>query len=197
MEYNNSTVFILPYLGIKFKDLRDAGFVQAYVGNETFDKDWGEHFHIIFSKPVPDFVKGHQYFSYEYEDTSGYGAAFTYPEYVSTYILKPFLRGAFSQMDSAYVDTHFKYRNSTGNYSNAYRICTRDEVLKQGWEDLLDVYLPDNAEVASRPRRKEEILNFSNILSDEKNNVSVDLEDMEHSSYPDVSSSSDTRGFPS
>lgn len=174
MEYNKSTVFILPYLGFKYSMLKSAGFISSYVGNTTYEQTWGEYFHIIFENGVPDFAKQHRYFSHEYKDAQGHGAAFIIPDYIKTQVVIPFLDGKYSKIDKDYVDAHLKFKVGLNTYSNAYRICNKDNALRQEWEERLDVYLPDDAEVASRPKMEKEMLNFVTLKSShDEDNVSI------------------------
>lgn len=188
MEFNKSSVFILPYLGFKYSQLKSAGFVSSYVGNTTYDKEWGERFHIIFDREVPEFAKEHKYFEFEYEDSHGHGVAFTIPDYIKTYVIAPFINGKFSQIDKAYVNTHLKFKVGLNTYSNAYRICNKDEALRQEWEERLDVYLPEDAEVSSRPNKEKEMLNFVTLKSSshDKDNFSITIQDGQVASLNDV-----------
>ncbi len=72
-------------------------------------------------------------------------------------IFDSFKRGAYSKFPTRYKIKHFpKYNSITGEKSVDHQIVYRSDTLRKMWEEYLDVELPANAEVWSKPELKNE-----------------------------------------
>ena len=84
-------------------------------------------------------------------------------------IVAPFLEGKYSKIDREYVSKHFPEKEFTGfDVFNApqykflvnYKILTKSQELKNWWEERLNCSLPEDAEVWSKPEKKNEIFAY-------------------------------------
>lgn len=98
----------------------------------------------------------------------GYYAVILLSEEENENIVKPFLNGKFSEMSKDLINSYPKLVD-TGKvhtlrgsmrkvlgFSLQKKICTKSRDLREFWENYLDVTLPQDAEVWSKPELKDE-----------------------------------------
>ena len=76
-------------------------------------------------------------------------------------VVEPFLQGKYSEIDREYVKRYFPesvYKSGNKEPSVNYMILNKDELLKNYWENMLDVDLDEDAEVWSKVDLEREIL---------------------------------------
>ncbi len=97
------------------------------------------------------------------------GFIWTLTEDQKSTIVAPFLEGKYSKIDRDYVSKNFPEKEFTGfDVFNApqykflvnYKILTKSQELKNWWEERLNCSLPEDAEVWSKPDKKNEIFNY-------------------------------------
>lgn len=87
-----------------------------------------------------------------------------FPEDYKQTIVQPFLEGKYSKINRQYVNQYYKpfTMNEHGEriMSRNWMILHKHDDLRKEWENILDMNLPDDAEVWSRPTKYEEVYNF-------------------------------------
>lgn len=150
--------FITPITEIKINIY--SYLKNTYLKSELHDFDYGERFFMLFDLNTPiemikEIEKSPIFDSIEFLD-EGVLVIFKPTEYQITNIINPFMVGKYSKICRDYVEKNF----NTGdpNYVN-YMILKKSKYLKEYWEDRINVTLPEDAEVWSKPDLKKEIFN--------------------------------------
>ena len=167
MIVQKSRSFILPMLDLPRTDF----VINTYMGSVDYEGDntWGDYFYILCNIDLPielrNMICKHKQYRAEFyvsEDEVIY--VFDLTEIQKLTIVAPFLRGEYSKINSEYFFTHFRKEVSPGKKSKNWMIYHKDEVLKRGLEEALDVQLPEGAEVCARPLKENEVHNFDITL---------------------------------
>lgn len=163
-----SRSFILPMFDIPTAYLTPY-LLDTYLGEFNFysDDTWGEHFFLHYyqlNEDQKDYYESHDRFisHIELQDgTSIVVLSITAKERKN--IVLPFLNGEYSKIDRKYVT---KYFSSTvnGNVSTNWLILNKSNSLRQYWEKRIGITLPADAEVWSKPKKEDEILNYEDFL---------------------------------
>lgn len=77
----------------------------------------------------------------------------------TTKVLVPLSEGKFSKIEPRYIKKHFfeSFFDENGDIVEniVYRVCTKDPTLRKEMEEYLDVIIPGNFELASKPREND------------------------------------------
>jgi len=88
---------------------------------------------------------------------------FSFEDNFKQSVVSPFLAGKYSKIDRDYVNMFFPREIISGitrRPSMNWMILNKSPKIREQWEDILDVSLPEDAEVWSRPLETEEIHEF-------------------------------------
>lgn len=177
-----SKSFILPILGLpSFFN----GIVDTYLGNIYYEgeESWGNYLYLCLdpqevSKPIGSALRNHPQFKEEFHEDEFVFFVFDLTETQKQNIVEPFLEGKYSKIDREYVARSFPKYTAVGTISTNWRILVRDDwekpnnilPLKDYWEGKinnpehkkygLSVSIPDDAEVWSRPLKKDEVYGY-------------------------------------
>ena len=176
MIANNTSSFILPILGLPVGILLTNGFQSAYLGDETTNPGvWGEYLYLTFDKheltqELIEELKDHGLLNKTYQsilDDSIQVYRFDIDEEDSESIVQPFIKGKYSEINREYVKENFYtfvHSESQGKIAHKpimnYLILTKDDKLREYWEDRLGCELPENAEIWSLPEKVDEIYGY-------------------------------------
>lgn len=145
---------------------------NTYLGNTEYEGDnvWGKYFYLEVN-PIhldaclrnltthPQYIT---YFNSSYNDNLFFVFEITQNQ---KKIVDPFLLGQYSKIDRIYVENTFK-KEQSGNTSLNWRILNKDEnwerpshvmSLRDYWFARIGIELPENAEVWSKPEKRDEI----------------------------------------
>lgn len=160
-----STALLVPMMNFKYYVY--PHLINTYVGNIHFegDDDWGKYFHIQMSADTPSEIlaelRNHSWYVIEehFADPASIMFTFQPDAEITSSILSPFIKGKYSQIDRGYVNKHFSYKvNGMPNHN--YLVLTKHPSLKAYWEERLNVTLPEDAEVWSKPEKKDEVFGY-------------------------------------
>ena len=141
--------------------------MDTYLGSIEYDESntWGKYLYVEveieqLNDVLKTFVSHPQYITHynsEIHETIFFVFEFTKNQLK---IVEAFLAGQYSLIDRDYVAKYFKpdslnYRILTKDANRAY-----ENSLHKYWYDRIGIHLPDNAEVWSRPEKKDEIFGF-------------------------------------
>lgn len=141
----------------------NPNFVNTYLIDPEFSEDFNGQLYVLFKSGMSDnlvnFLTSHTAFKTTYSPKDGLQMfVFSYdPEQIEG-VVKPFLRGAFSKIDRAYVERYFPAVASHHNYTTR-KVLDRHPDYKEYWERRIGVELPSDAEVWSKPEIKDETFN--------------------------------------
>lgn len=149
-----------------------TGLLKTYVGNfdYTGDDSWGKYLTLEYDMSVTNkeqlaSIRANKNTVHEYNPEDGVIIfVLKIPPKYKKNVVDPFLEGAYSKIDRAYVNAHFSARRANGSYSTNWLILTKDNSLRKFWEDQIGLPLPHNAEVWSRPLKEDEIYNYESYL---------------------------------
>lgn len=168
--------FLLPVLKISWSEAVDNGFIRIFTGNTEYEGQnvWGNYLYLLFkhkklsSKYKAKLLAHPQY--HDCYDPSKKHVMFIFKltDKQKERIVNPFLKGAYSKIDSDYVKAHFHKYSQNGQLSSNWRILHKDPLLRQEWEKLIGTSLPKDAEVWPRPEKAEDIYKYKNNESTEK-----------------------------
>lgn len=174
-----SRSFILPMMKFRRKNLYDE-ITCSYLGHVGYEglDTWGKYFYLEYDlvdlddKDI-DELREHPQYKIEF-DTEASTVIFVFEVTSEQYenIVKPFLEGKYSEIDKKYVASHFKKHKPNGEVSMNWRILCKDDwdipgnlqTLQEYWEELIGIPLPPNAEVWSRPEKRDEIYGYDEYL---------------------------------
>lgn len=166
MKNKLSTSFITPYLDIRLPNLYDY-ILDTYMGNADYqgDSDMDKYFYVVIKDDCPYkevFFKCKHYHDNYYLDNDRLLLIYTYPDIVKYGVVKEFIEGKYSRISSWYVNQYYQpYVN--GKPSINYRILKRDPELKKYWEEKTGITLEEGAEVWSKIKEEDEILNYNQL----------------------------------
>lgn len=156
----------LSFLTPAFININKYPVTNTYLGDVTYygDDRWGEHFFIEFGElsdiQLKELRAREDYVFEYYPTTTSTIIVLSIPEEIKTNIVIPFIDGKYSEIDRKYVRNNFSRYTSFGNLSINFLILHKSSILKKYWEEQIGVELPENAEVWSRPEKKDEVLNY-------------------------------------
>lgn len=141
------------------------------MGNVEYEGDdnWGDYFYIICDKDelssnILPIVKHSQYIGEIDIDEIDIMYIFKITTEQKLTIVNPFLRGEYSKIDSSYFYSHFK--KIIGNTKSVnWMIYHKDSTLRRSIENRLGTTLPDNAELCSKPLKRNEIYAYDSLLN--------------------------------
>lgn len=169
-----STSFLIQTLDLPLEHTW-KGLLNSYSGNfnDTGDDSWGTHMYLEYD---PTEISEEQLAAlkkvrtFETETTEGdcIMLKFRIPRKYRKSVAEPFLRGAYSEIDREYVKDNFSPVTSRGIPSTNWLILHKDKSLRKYWKDQIGVSLPANAEVWSRPLKRNEIFNYEGYINVKK-----------------------------
>lgn len=91
-------------------------------------------------------------------------------------VVTPFLKGEYSKVDRTYVERNFPANPLHPNAASRL-VFDKSDITRKYWENLLQVSLPEGAEVWSKPRKNEEVYGYiSDTVPDSSDNGEVNPE---------------------
>lgn len=176
-----SRSFIFPMMKFHRKAIYDEVICTylGHVGYEGLD-NWGKYFYIEYNlddlnEKDLDELRDHPQYVIEFNNDNG-NVFFVYKitDKQHETIVKPFLEGKYSEIDRGYAKSHFKQYKDNGEVSLNWRILHKDEwkrpsnmqSIRDYWKDLIGIPLPADAEVWSRPEKRDEIYGYKEYLID-------------------------------
>lgn len=97
---------------------------------------------------------------------------FKVPDETYRKVFQPFIKGKYSEVDRSYVELHFPNDPASKLYGNRL-VFDKSPIMRAKWEEALDVTLPDEAEVWSKPKRENEYYEFNQ----ERQNLVLEISD--------------------
>ena len=174
-----STIFIVPTLSIDRMQLKDAGFLNAYIKDEMRDVQYENAVYLLFRPENENKFK--LFLDDEYERTKSVIEDYDYEDgfVVIVYQLDPELRadygmvklGKYSKTSPTFQAKFPKVIKIITNdlhkdeISLQYRVFNKTEDLKIYWEDKLGVKFDDSMEVWQGWVEENEILNIEKLKS--------------------------------
>lgn len=171
-----SSSFILPYLNVDYNTNISNGFKNTFLGDPEFTgtSEWGDYIFVEYdssklSASFTELLRSKGTYVDEYDpDKSTTIFVFDLSE-IKDSVVKPFLEGKYSKISRKYVKKFFspeQWSPSGWRKSNNWMILNKDPQLREYWEQTLDVVLPEDAEVWSRPEKEEEVKNYTHEVSE-------------------------------
>lgn len=163
----NSSYFLTPAVGLGYQhDIYTPEHIGVFLGDLDDPRsleDLGSTLTFIYSETNPtldEFFTARENFERKYLTSKGYTAyVFKVYEPYKESVVSHFLDGRYSQIDRDYVEKHFP-KTSTRLTVNR-QVLDKSPVLRKMWERKLDVTLPPEAEVWSKPRLEVEIHGYA------------------------------------
>lgn len=171
----NLSMNLLVWLpGIKSFELLQK-LRNVYIGNADYEgtANMGDYLYFqvsnSYSSSLLSIIRSNRLYIDEYDpDPESTMFIFKVDEKDKQDIVKPFIQGKYSEIDREYVKDNFPMYVG-GNISTNWAILNkREEILKE-WENAINVtnyakvYIPEDAEVYSKPVRSKEIYNFDKL----------------------------------
>ena len=177
-----TSIFMVPTLKIDRVQLRDNGFLNAYIGDERKDVQHKDAVYLLF-KPE-DLDKFREFLDKEYERTKNVIDDYDYENgyVVVVYKLNPkwkkdfmlIREGSYSQTTEEFqklfpqvIKADVKRGILRDQLSLQFRVFTRSPELIEYWEKKLDVIFTDNMEVWDGFDSTKEILNLDKLKIEE------------------------------
>ena len=156
--------FLTPAVHINYsKTIYTGEYVGTYSGDVhyTSDDTWGEYLFFVYKETIDEELLNHfrsrpNYVTEYCPDKGLITFVFSFDEFTKERIVAPLLEGKYSKVDKGYVDRHFPNQHLHRLYGNRM-VFDRHESMRKMWEERIDVELPKNAEVWSKPLKQEEI----------------------------------------
>lgn len=172
MKKTYATKYLLPLTGQTYTPLYYNGFQNAYLKDADRNPDGalGENLFLLFKKK--DYVLDPEDFI-NYIDEYDIGKKYkmvviSIEPHDFVHIVEPLLAGQYSKIDRNYVERNFPRivaRLVDGFPSfvknEKYQVLFQDEELRDEIETMLDVTLPENAELDSIPDSEFETFKYS------------------------------------
>lgn len=155
--------FILPMTNIDISEVDNNGFINSYIGNKDYDKDWGENIYVLYdsdriSLKHSQHIMAQEFFKERYYPEIGKVMFIMgIPTKYQAEVIEPFLRGEYSKINKEYVHKYFSKHDVVGNEMTNWKIFYKSPNMRIYWENILNVELDLDAEVWSRPLKREEI----------------------------------------
>lgn len=172
-----TSVFMVPTLQIHRDDLRDNGFINGYVKDDSREVQYENCIYLLFQPK--DLDKFRVFLDGEYERTKAVIDDYDYEDgyVVVVYELNPrykrdfnlIKKGKYSQTSTSFQALFPKVVKIKKNglqrdeVSLQYRVFNRTEDLVQFWEDKFGVEFDDDQEVWHAFELEEETLNINKI----------------------------------
>lgn len=168
-----STSFILPMMNFSSNIVYNLS--KTYLGNVAYEgtDNWGDYLYIEFSREdlldsITKELRDHDQYIVEFDEDNSVFFVYKFTDKQKIDIVEPFLDGKYSKISRSYVAKYFPKFTKYGTVSNNWRILIKDEwerphyipSLKAMWEEKIGTSLPENAEVWSRPMKRDEIYNY-------------------------------------
>lgn len=171
-KVQKSASFILPKLGQNYEELLANGFLNSYLALPGWDV-LGSHLILEFKSPnlgesLLQKLQNHKWFDQVLKVTKSTLVVFKLSEKFREQVVVPFLKGKYSEIDRTYVHKYFSPQSWDGSKwipSANWQILHKDPKLKKYWEQLLEVTLPDNAEVWSIPEIDDETYTYEEVAA--------------------------------
>ena len=178
MTYNKSVMFVsqmFEFDKAPVKVYDDKYFVNSYLVDPTLDGGtYQGNLYMVFREGLPptlaEFLVSHPAFQTMYctNDGSVVGPgvvvfSFAHGEYVEGTV-KPFLKGAYSKMERAYVEKYFPNVKTHPRYGNRL-VMDKHPSYKAWQEERIGVSLPDDAEVWCKVKMTDETFYPELVLS--------------------------------
>jgi len=177
-----STIFLLPGIGLRRKDILQYGFLSAYIDDLNHPAHYGDAVYLLFRAEDKVSMNRLQEFltsernrtdllveDYDYE--GGYVVAVYRfdPEFKEEY--KNFLKGKYSKFRKKYTDLfprEVEIVDEKGDrklqFSLQYHIFNRTDAIRKFWEDKTGEKLDGDTEMWSSPYlNTKEILDINNL----------------------------------
>lgn len=179
LKTNNTTLFLVPPIGISRLKLKENGFIGAYlgdVGKPEIKYDRGVF--MLFRPPnmamFEEFMEEEKirtpWLVEDYDYAGGYVVVIYALEEEFADDYQKFLEGRYSKFSASFKNRFTKtvrLRDNMGRgkeeSSWQWRIFKKDPEIKKHWEEELNVTFTDDMEVWSKPTLEEEILNIHKI----------------------------------
>lgn len=181
MMKNCTTKFLLPGIGLYWRDLLKYGFISAYIDDVNHSIHYIDSVYILYRPPDPETMELLQKFLLKEQnryvgfiedyDYSGGNVVCVYKfptKFKNEFRL--FLEGKYSKFSKEYIDLfpqETKVISEDGirrsEYSLYYHVFGRTQSIKDYWEEKIGESLPEDAEMWSMPDIKNETLDINNI----------------------------------
>ena len=161
-EKNCTTVFMTAPLGIAKIDLIENNFIGAYIGDvQKSETEYKRGIYVLF-RPI-DMLTFEQFVYSEKERGATIVEDYDYEGgyVVVIYVLKPefaadydkFLRGNYSKFSIKFRDTFPEKIHIDGKdqLTLQQRVFTKDESIREYWEEQIGIKMEDSSEVYSSP----------------------------------------------
>lgn len=174
----NTSLFLLPGLGLTINELKPYGFVNAYIGDMKHDH-YSYCVYLLF-KPSNimefnaflegQYLKGQMIDEYDYE--GGYVVVvYKFPEQFEQEY-KLFLSGKYSEFRKKYKDLfpiEIHSEDNDGPFTQPsffFHVFNRTKELEKYWFEKIGVHLSKDSEYWSKPDVIKETLNIDEIEKD-------------------------------
>lgn len=150
----------------------------TYIGHIDFEGEdkWGNYLYLAISPEFLDDLvlselRNHNQYASEIDDVDFVLFAFRFTPQQKASIVIPFTLGKYSEIDREYVKQNFPMYNGN-QVSFNWRILHKDiwqlpksiMGLREYWLRRIGQPIPEDAEVWSKPKKEEEIFNFTNAV---------------------------------
>lgn len=151
------------------------GLASSYIGHAGYEGDdnWGKFLYLEYEydknrELTYKEIRSHSQYVTEFHDDEFIFFVLRFTDKQRIGIVDPFIVGQYSKIDRDYVASHFPKYTQQGSISNNWRILVKDDwnrpdyipSLKSYWEIKTGCSLPDNAELWSRPMKRDEVYNY-------------------------------------
>lgn len=148
---------------------------STYLGHIDYEgaDNWGDYLYLELdpeeiTNEVKKELRNHILYVTEFDGEESRFFVYKLTDKQKITIVMPFLSGKYSQIDREYVAKYFPKYTRQGTISNNWRILVKDEwerpdyipSLRQYWEDKIGCNLPEDAELWSRPMKRDEVYNY-------------------------------------
>lgn len=175
---NLSAYFVTPTLSMRQHTTLDPFgkdyFVDTFLGDGAYEEEVGTYFYFLYHDTMPDALRNayerHPLYVTQYSPEEGVVMyKFKVPEEYKETVMKPFLRGKYSEVDRDYVESNFSKSPASPHYWNRLILDKADDV--RNWqEERIGVELPPDAEVWDKPKLENEVYRYNTKLFDPEAN---------------------------
>jgi len=172
LETNYSAAFctqMLEFDRAPVKVFDKRFFVNTFLIDPVLDGgNYSGNVYLVFKGTLPDtlvtYLVDHPAFKTMYCPKDGLMVfAFSHGDYVEG-VVRPFLRGAYSQIDRVYVEKYFPNVSTHVRYDTR-RVLDKAESVRKWQEGRIGISLPPDAEVWSKPNLSNETFDPTIVIS--------------------------------
>lgn len=161
MSLTKTTEYLLNMTGLSFVNLKNNGFINAYVGDAMHEPHYD---YCIYLRLKPNYNEKFTSYLKRLRQSDYYITDYDLPEdelmvvisvnYTLWDTFDNFLLGKYSKMDRSYISSKFKPEDKR------FRICFQLPDIRSKLEQDLNIKLPADAELDSKPLKDVEIFRY-------------------------------------